>query len=166
MPVRACLALTLGVLALTSCTRELPPFQSAPLTGDPAVLSKFEGRWYRFQSVMAVQVSMSPSPHLSLRLPHPYTISDARSSGDEIHFSLIGGDVEETHLSIRLLADDVLVVLPPGSEPSWCGTCTPRYERPRAHQLLGWKARGLVERAYETCDKAYHDVWSWLIEVL
>ena len=102
--------------------------------------------------ILVARVAGGRAATLALRVPAGYQISDARSQGDEIRFSLAGrGKIQR--LALRLLDDEVLVVVRPGEEPFWCGTCTPRYLR-----LDGWvrlKIEGLKDRAAD-----------WLVDVM
>jgi hypothetical protein len=166
MPIRACLVLSLSLLAGTSCARQLPPLQSIELTGDPAVASKFEGRWYDDQEVLIFEVRRGQPSVLSFRLPGGFTLTDARCTGNEIHFSFLQGKVANAELLLRLTADDEAVLLRPGQEPSWCATCTPWFARLSAGELVAWKARRLGQMTLEVFEEACDTTIGWLADVL
>lgn len=111
------------------------------------------------------EVEVGTRSRLALRVPASYTPANARSAGDDIHFSLIR-EGKKTELSLTFLADGVLVMIPPGMDPKLCGPGTPRLIRPTAQQLMAWRAqelKGRVSRAYQEANQA---MWNWLIDVL
>jgi hypothetical protein len=166
MPVRACLALSLCVVALASCARELPPLRSTALTGDPAVVSRFEGRWYDDQEVLIFEVRGGQPALLSFRLPARFTLANGRSAGNEIHFSIRQGEIGNAEFSLRLMTDDDMVLLRPGEEPSTCNGCTPWFARLSARERVTWKARRLGQRALEVFEDVRETTIGWLADVL
>lgn len=153
--------LALCALGLATWGSDLPPLQNCVLEGDPDVISHFAGRWYDYDGRLILRVVRHPSPALILRLPEDHHLSRVRTYGDEIFFTLHYPDAT-TDLSLRLLGEDVLVALPPGGSPSWCGTCTPRYTRLGVHRLLLLKAEGLWRGAWWGAQDTFDRTMNWL----
>lgn len=158
---RSVLALCTCLVIAGSCERDRWSAQRTALTGDEAVLSKFEGRWYELDRGLTAEVRIARPSYLAVRLPSEFRIANGRVHGEEIHFSLQwpGRAVE---LSLRLVAEDVLAIVRPGQEPSWCGTCTLYLQRLSTGELMILKAEHLGERI----EVIYEGVMDWLIDVL
>gem|GEM_PF-5804466 len=152
------MAIVVCVLALCACTRELPPLQSTAVTGDVRVLSELRGRWYDCELVVFAEIRGGNPYRLSLRVPSGFTIAEARTVGDEIHFFV--PEIERT-LSLRRVADDVLVITPPGAEPPSGGLCGCGYE---LLKLSRWQLMMLkAQKVRQEVADAYLDVRSSLL---
>lgn len=160
--VAVLLFLALCALGFATCGSHLPPLQDFDLEGDPEVISRFAGRWYDYDGVLILRIVCYPSPALVLRLPEDHRLSRVRTQGKEIFFTLHYPDAT-IELSLRLLDEDVLVALPPGGSPSWCGTCTPRYVRLGLHRLLLLKAEGLWRGAWWGAQDAFERTVDWVV---
>ncbi len=144
--------------------RELPPLVSTELTLTGASSALLEGRWRDVDWVVLAEVQPR---RLSVRVPDGFWISDARVVDREVRFLLHGGG-GEGEMALRLLDAETVVLLPAGSEPSFCGTCTPymsrlstliRHRAPRAvPDGLAWFSDRVEER--------YEAGMDWLASVL
>lgn len=150
-----------SVLVLCSCERTLLPLQGCILTGDAEVMANFKGGWYESEGELGVAVEAGSPGELRVRLPGGFNLDSARTVGEEVHFSVHSERVESV-VSLRLLEPDSLVMVRPGGEPSWCGTCTPYLERLSRADRLGKRMR----RIPEATESAYEAAIDWLAGVL
>ncbi len=172
------LLLVVSLLSFGCEDAALPPLQECALTGDATVIADFAGRWYDTPASPMVVVEEGDPSRLRAFLPAYLHLKSARTVGAEIHFILEeqlppengfdvqGAETSQGVLSLRLLKDNLLLMVPPGGKASGCGTCTPHLARlSRVGQLKELAAR-IPRQAAELAEETYEEMMYWLAGVL
>ena len=149
---------------LLHCSRGYspPPLQSTDLDVDRGEIQQFEGRWFEsFDGYLMVIVQGGERPQFSIRLPEKLRLKSARLEQGDLLFRFQGSE-SEGELCLRPVADNVIVAIRPGGHPSWCGSCTPYFQRNRPlWEIVRLRARFAIE-AFQVAYEATED---WLVDV-
>lgn len=113
------LMLSLLLLPMGCCFRGDTVFQTAPLTGDPAGLGKFAGRWFDQEGNLVAIISNSPEPRLSVQTPYDLEPKDAHLRNGKVVFHLTTNNPEE--ISLRLTGEDEISVDVAERKNATCG---------------------------------------------
>ena len=141
-------------LLLTGCSEDLHPLTEVEVTGDPAVLARFQGSWYYYdyEQVLGVRVRGTAPGRLAIRTPPSYRIKNARTEGGGIRF-LGSLDGETREFSLLLLADDTAFFDSPSDPGAGCGSRNPCLERLNAWGLVVYRAGALAEDAAQEVEE-------------
>jgi hypothetical protein len=161
--------LWLGLFAvpfLLQCTPDgqaLPPLHTVALDAVPGELGRFEGRWFdALDAYLMVAVRSGDRPQFSVRLNDGLHLEDARLQDGDL-FVRFRGETGAGAYCLRPVERDVLVLVPPGGKPPWCGTCTPALERNRSPLKM---AEQRAARIVDSVRVAYDATWDWLVDTL
>lgn len=101
-------ALLLLALPFLGCWDPLPHLQTVHVSGTPAALGKFEGRWFTEDGILIAVVRSTPEPRLSVRTLWNSPLRDARIQNGAIVFHT-GSDGSLT-FAIELMGTDGAVL--------------------------------------------------------
>jgi len=149
--------LFLAGVVISGCRAEDSDLQMvyAPIEGDQAIISRFEGAWYAYDELQIV-IQISPIPRLGVLLWAGYGISNAHTVPRGIRFDL-ENDGDSKPLVLQFVTDDAVLALLPDQSPE-----AARYYDPLLVRSP-WYTRALITCGREIAE-APETVMSLLID--